>query len=311
MLVLVIVLSFLLGFSSAICPAIPNAGTQTRTGSSLLTSYENKNDCTGAVSQQSYVIGECRNVYDVESSADNQPPGSQFYTVVPDDTQPGYNIICTYYYSDYGCQTFLKSDEASIKPDTCSQGMKYSYTAGLTQIQITLPDSVVTYSEYPTLSACKANDFMYAAAATGSCVNLVRTSSKTNKFTCDTNNAIHYTTYTDLSCGVIGDSGVAATMDCVLVAPDTYFTVKCVQNGVPPAPAPGPAPGPAPAPTAASAATASEEGGGSAGAIVGSIVGVLVLGGGIAGYYYYNQQQALAKQSAEGTTNGLDLPNKI
>lgn len=67
-------------------------------------------------------------------------------------------------------------------------------------------------------------------------------------------------------------------------------------------------PAPAPAPTATSAATASS-GGGSTGAIVGAIVGVLVLGG-IGGYYFYNQKQALAKQTAEGSPTGLDL-NKI
>ena len=45
------------------------------------------------------------------------------------------------------------------------------------------------------------------------------------------------------------------------------------------------------------------------GVIIGAVVGVLVVGG--AGYFFYNQKQALAKQAAEKSTAGLDTSNKI
>ena len=104
-------------------------------------------------------------------------------------------------------------------------------------------------------------------------------------------------------------------------APTVQPTPQPSQQPTPePTPQPTPVPSFAPsaAPTAAPSsspdpnATASQGAASTSnntGAIVGAVVGVLVVGG--AGYYFYNQKQALAKQAAEKSTAGLDTSNKI
>jgi hypothetical protein len=206
-----------------------------------------------------------------------QKVGSKFYTLEPDATKAGYKVLCKYSYSDYGCKTFEKYSKTVEKPDTCAfHGLKYSYTAGSKLIQTTLSDSVVTYTEYTTRSACEDKDFTYAVvdkAATVSC--FATDSSNSVKVSCDNNNVINYITYTGTSCGSSGDSSVVPTMDCDLVAGDLYITSKCV---------PAPAPGPAPAPTGSSSNAQSSS---STGGVVGGVCGGLAVLGGVGYYYFY------------------------